>query len=111
MIINTASTDPAGRNDLVFDVNEIRVSIEIPNDAFVALLDSESYVTDHACYKNGNQPLSEKLEMAANITDVEYNGHFGNYVFFSVDPEAYTPELRDRIVFVIDEHLEWAMSL
>lgn len=89
----------------------LRFSIEVPIDAFTALLDSESHVTGHACYHDGNSPLNEKLEMGANVFNVEYDGHFGNYIWYSVEYAVHSPEVTARVLSIINDHLDWALSV
>lgn len=88
-----------------------RLSVEVPIDAFTALLDSESHVTGHACYRDGNSPLNEKLEMGANVFNVEYDGHFGNYIWYSVEYPVHSPEVTARVLAIINDHLDWALSV
>lgn len=88
-----------------------RLSVEVPIDAFTALLDSESRVTGYACYRDGNCPLREKLEMGANVFDVDYDYPYGNYIWYSVEYPVHSPEVTARVLAIINDHLDWALSL
>lgn len=88
-----------------------RYAIEIEANSFLALLDSESYVTDSAAFKAGNQMLSEKLEKQTAAMRVEYNGHFGNYVYLDLNEEDNNEATHALITGIIEEHLTWCGSL
>lgn len=94
-----------------FEVTSRTFSIKIDEESFGNLLDSESYVTDCAAYAKDQKTLDEKLDQLPGITDVEYDGHFGNAIYFSIPVSDDTPTLRKEIVKVIKEHLQWCTTL
>lgn len=93
-----------------FEQTEISFAIEIPIDAFNALEASESYRTDHAAFKNGQRTLCDKLEDTP-AGRIEYNGHFGNFIFFSMPAGDVTPANKLWITQIINDHLDWCLSL
>lgn len=94
-----------------FEKTRTSYAIEIDQDKFLALLDSESYVTDSAAYREaGAQSLFAKL-IKTPAEDVEYNGHFGCNVYLSLDVENDTDEVRAQIIGVINNHLDWCLTL
>ena len=48
--------------------------------------------------------LHNKLEMCDGVTDVDYDGHFGNAVYLTVDQEFDTPRLWQEIEKIITQH-------
>lgn len=97
---------------LRFDALTTRYSVPIDDvDRFQALLDSESYVTGGAAFKNGNAPLSECLNKETMASRTDYNGHFGPHIVFDLDVEDDTPEQKALILEIIEEHLDWCMTL
>jgi len=48
--------------------------------------------------------LHNKLEMLDGVTDVDYNGHFGNVVILNIDQEFDTPRLWQEIEEIITQH-------
>lgn len=85
-------------------------SVPVPDAAFLALLDSESYATDNAAYKEGGQTLYDRLKPTVAM-GVDYNGHFGAQIILELDFDDDTPENREEIVAIINEHLTWCMTL
>lgn len=85
--------------------------IEVDPDDFIALLDSESYATDEAAYKSGNQPLSDKLDRLIGVNRVDYSGHYCNYINLDIDVEDDDPGMHQQICHIIEEHLKWCRSL
>lgn len=88
-----------------------RYSIEIERDRFLVLLDSESYATGHAAFKDGNQTLCTKLGHETEAETVNYDGHFGAQIIFDLDVDNDTPENRAAIVKAINDHLDWCQTL
>lgn len=89
----------------------IRMCAHIDQDSFLALLDSESYATDNAAYKDGNKTLHQQLEARTKATEVDYGGHSGSYVYFTLDVDVNTAETLAEIEAVIEEHLQWCKTL
>lgn len=96
---------------LNFEVTRRSYAIEIEEERFLDLLDSESYVTDNAALKSGSQTLCEKLGQLDGVDDVNYDGHFGSYIYLMIDDEDDTDDLKKKINDVIEEHLKWCSSL
>jgi hypothetical protein len=78
--------------ELKAEVTRRSYSVEIPMDAMLRLLESE---------RTGKLPLgvmlSEKMEEYEGVSDVDYNGHFGAAVFYTVDDEDDTPDLHQTL--------------
>lgn len=94
-----------------FIVSKTSYSIEIEQNLFLNLLDSESYVTDHATYKDDNKTLCEKLGQITGVNDIEYNGHFGNFIYLTIDKDVDNKKTKDQISKIIEDHLEWCKNL
>ena len=82
--------------ELKAEVTRRSYCVEIPLNAMMRLLESE---------RTGILPLgvmlSEKMEEIEGVSDVDYNGHFGSNVFYTVDDEDDTPELHEGIFDLI----------
>ncbi len=96
---------------LTFEITKRSYAIEIDIDRFHDLADSESYVSGNAAFTRGKQTLCEKLDALPDTSDIEYNGHFGNFVYVTIDAEADTPELQAQIAQIIEDHLDWCATL
>jgi hypothetical protein len=94
-----------------FEKTSTSYAIEIGDEDFSALLDSESYVTDNAAYKAGAATLGEKLDRQTPARNVDYNGHFGAHVFLSLDADDDTEATRLAIKVLILDHLRWCRTL
>lgn len=97
--------------DMTFEITRRSFALEIPKAAFLDLEDSESYVSNNAAFKTGAQTLCSKLDALPGISNIEYNGHFGAFVYLSIDDEDDTPELRAQITQIITDHLAWCATL
>lgn len=53
-----------------------------------------------------NEHLCKQLLAINGISDVEYNGHFGASVYFSLDAEEDTPATHETIISLIRTHLD-----
>lgn len=84
-------------------------SILVEEDVFIALLDSESYATDNAAYKEGAFVLSDLLTKRTPAFNVDYNGHYGPQIVLSLFEEDDCPENREEIVALINAHLAWCL--
>lgn len=92
---------------LKFEITRRSYSVEISDDDFDALSDTESYATDHVALRDGNKTLSEKLDGLPGVSGTDYNGHYGSNVFFTIDAEDDKPKLHKRIERTILTHLKW----
>lgn len=93
------------------DITGIKYAIEIPIDDFVALLDSESYKTNSAVFAPENNTLCEKLSEVTPAMDIEYDGHFSNYVYLTLSSEDDTLETWTAIDETITDHIAWCHTL
>lgn len=92
---------------LKFEITRRSYSVEISDDDFDALSDTESYATDYVALRDGNKTLSEKLDGLPGVFDTEYDGHYGSNVFFTIDADDDKPKLHARIERTILSHLKW----
>ncbi|AXQ69605.1 hypothetical protein HOU03_gp163 [Caulobacter phage CcrSC] len=74
-------------------------AIDVDDDQFLAMIQAEGY-------KGGDfEPsLFDKLQKTP-ARDIEYNGHFGASVYFTLTEEDDTPALRAELGRMIAEHL------
>ena len=96
---------------LEFAVQARKYVVEIDNNRFLDLLDSESYVTGNAALSSSNKTLDDKLREQFGIEDVDYDGHFGAAITMTIQDEDDSPELREKIAQVIADHLSWCALL
>ncbi|BCH33165.1 hypothetical protein MesoLjLc_50950 [Mesorhizobium sp. L-8-10] len=96
---------------LAFEVTCRSYAIEIDRDKFLDLMDSESYATDSAAFKQGERTLAEKLDDISGVSDIEYNGHFGAAVYLSISADEDNYALRLQISETIEAHLQWCAKL
>ena len=94
-----------------FEVTRRSYAIRIDEDDFIDLLNSESYVTDHAAFKDGNETLTGKLDRLPGVSKVEYDGHYGAAVYLWIDAGKDVPELQATISKTIDRHLAWCTKV
>lgn len=94
-----------------FEKTQTSYAVYIDKDDFLSLMDSESYVTEDAAYKPGNKSLHEKLNEFPGVNNVEYDGHFGNYIFLSIDADEDDTCLHEDIYETIMAHIEWCKTL
>lgn len=94
-----------------FEKQSSTYCVEIPEDRFEYLLDSETYVTDCKALQPGESTLSEKLEKLPGVFRVEYDGHFGSAIHFSISAEEDNDFNRMKISEAIEEHLVWCESI
>ena len=103
--------EKAGPAGLAFEATATSYAIAIDGDRFLDLLDSESYVSENAAFKDGAETLCEKLKKLPGVRDVEYSGHFGSAVYLSLPVGDDLPAVRKRILAVIERHLKWCAKL
>jgi len=79
-------------------------AIEIPNDDFCALLEYEyDLSTINGC-------LFYKLDKQTNAIGIEYDGHFGNFVYLSLDTVDDCPAMWEIIDRIITEQIQEAID-
>ncbi len=50
--------------------------------------------------------LSAKLDEVRGVSRTEYNGHFGASIFFDIDTDEDSAELRKEIRKIVRDHLD-----
>ena len=50
--------------------------------------------------------LSEQLDLLDGITNSDYNGHFGNYIFLTIDSKHDNDKTWDAIETTIKDHIK-----
>lgn len=95
-----------------FTTTSRTLSYEIEDDArFLALLDSESYPTENAAYKPGNQTLYDRLKNETVAFSSDYNGHAGAQIIIEIDEDDFNEDNLAAIEEVINDHLDWCQTL
>lgn len=84
---------------LVFEKTEVTYSVEIAVDEFIALTDYEN------CYLGNSDSLCTKL-MEFGCYKIEYNGHYGSYIYFTITVDDDTIEFKQEISDIIESHLK-----
>lgn len=74
-------------------------AVEVPVDGFIAIERAERF--------GGMEGVSlgERLLRVPGVSDVEYNGHFGNLIHFRLVAEHDRPETHRAVLAVIDDHV------
>lgn len=78
-------------------------SYEIDIDDLMEIIEMDSDCEDDGDW---NEILSEKLDMVNGVTDTDYNGHFGHYIFLTIDSEYDDKDTWDTIEKTINEHIK-----
>lgn len=65
--------------------------LEVPLEDFKIIMEDESFI-GNGCYL-----FWDKIQQISEIYDVEYNGHYGPAIFYSVNEEDNTEELHKRV--------------
>ena len=78
-------------------------SIEIPMDEFTA-------ITEYEWESGYESTLSELLNKHANVYDTDYNGHFGNRIYFTMDANDDTPETWELIFQYTTDFIEMSTN-
>lgn len=94
-----------------FEITKRSYAIAIEDNAFLDLLDSESYVSGNAAFKEGKQTLSQKLDALPGVYNVDYNGHFRAFVYLDIEDGEDKPRLKTQIARIIEKHLAWCAKL
>lgn len=83
-----------------FTINAIGYCIDIPEKDF-----SKHLMGDERDSFGNRKPLYEKLGELDGVADVDYDGHFGPYVFLTIEKEHDTAETKRKIREIIKKHL------
>jgi len=78
-------------------------SYEIEIDDLMAIVNADN---DHEDNGDWDQELNEKLDMVNGVTDTDYNGHFGHYIFLTIDSKYDNDETWNSIEKIIKEHIK-----
>ena len=52
------------------------------------------------------ETLCAQLDKLPGVRDVDYNGHFGEYIYFNIDDDEDCEDLRDQIRTMIHTYAE-----
>lgn len=77
-------------------------SYEIDID-IIAIVNADD---DHENNNDWDELLNEKLDMVNGVTDTDYNGHFGHYIFLTIDSKYDNDETWNSIEKIIKEHIK-----
>lgn len=84
-----------------FEKTKTCYAIQIPEDDFLKLLDSESLMGTN------DIDLGAKIgNMTGCLVDVEYGGHFGSYIYLSIIAEDDCKKFRNDLLKVIKSHIK-----
>ena len=78
------------------NVTEIQYAFQLSVDNFIAVERKDNEV-DH--------PLHERLETLDSVVKIEYNGHFGPFIFVNIDPKNPQRTLI-KIADMIEQYVE-----
>jgi hypothetical protein len=76
---------------------------EIEIDDLMKIVDLDK---EHENDNEWDEVLSQKLDMLDGITDSDYNGHFGHYIFLKIDSEYDNDKTWDAIETTIKDHIK-----
>jgi hypothetical protein len=91
--------------NLLLECIEKRYAVEIPIELF-NILDGSLYALDADGYKRNKKDLYDDLEKFPELSGIDWNGHFGNFVYFSITVEYDKPRLHNKIKKCIQKHLD-----
>lgn len=77
---------------------------EITARQYTIKIDLKAIMDSDAFYENENQMdemLYFKLDKLEGVSNVDYNGHFGNYIWLTVDAQYDNDELWKKIDSII----------
>ena len=93
-----------------FDVTKLDVTFEISNEDYTAI-EQRDRDRDDAASERGDEYdynkifLSGILDNIEGVADSDYNGHFGPYVFLSINADSDSPEKREEIKTLILDYI------
>lgn len=76
--------------------------LDITKAQMLALLDSEGFLKPDP--KGGT--LLSKLDKLPGVSDIEYNGHYGAAVYFTIDADNDSADFRAGVKDLILTHLD-----
>lgn len=79
----------------------------MPVDDFIALERAEDILSGGAL---SGDTLCEQIGRVLRAPSVEYNGHFGSYIYFEVDADEDSPEMRARVLQLIEAQVAAAKA-
>lgn len=82
-----------------------RYNVEVEVEDFIALERAESILYSGPLVGRG---IDDRLALLDGVFDIEYNGHFGATIFFSIEAEYDTPTLHAKIVTIIQRQIKAA---
>jgi hypothetical protein len=91
-------THTTGTNKMEAKVWKKHYEVEISVDDLLALTEYETEEGDY---------LNEEMERVTCANDVDYNGHFGEYIFFSL---ATADESKDEMQGILDIIAEYIVT-
>lgn len=88
------------------------IAFEITNEDYFAIEQRDENTAD-AIYESGKRDwdynkhtLSGILDTIDGVSDADYNGHFGPYVFFNLDANEDTTPKREEIKQTIMDYIK-----
>ena len=75
---------------------------EIEIDNLMEVINKDNELEDVGDFE---EILSQKLDMINGITNSDYNGHFGHYIFLNIDSEYDDSETWNLIEKTIKDHI------
>lgn len=103
--IEEPSFEPSVEGELKLEVTRRSFSVEIPMEDFVALETAEDIPSGGPLC---DDTLCDQLHRLLRAPDVEYNGHFGASIYFTLDIEEDTPSMHVKILDMINKQVELA---
>lgn len=88
------------------EISEIKYTVEVEKEKFLALLDYENVW--HGGLKSSEMSLDGLLR-DAGCSEAEYDGHYSNYIWFTIDFEDDCEEFRNVIAEIITKRLDEAV--
>ncbi len=83
-------------------VTKISYAIEIPMEDFIAVQETEFQAA------GAELTIAEQIEKRTCAVDVDYNGHFGNFIYFTFEAQDDLPEQWETIEDIITQGIEHA---
>ena len=95
-----------------FEVTQLSIAFPITHEDYhaIALRDDEIMEaiseSGERNYDYNKHCLSGILDTIEGVSDADYNGHFGSYIFFNLDCEDDSPEKRVEILTLIMDYIK-----